>query len=62
MCFLMDDIHHYYNVAQGKITIPGVDDAEELLATDVSKFPVKIPTRKNKLMLESLSSTWTLRI
>lgn len=36
MCFLSEDIHDYYNVAQGKITIPGVDDAEECLLTDVS--------------------------
>lgn len=37
MCLLDQDIYHYINVAQGKITIPGVDDAEESLLTDVSK-------------------------
>lgn len=37
-CLLCDDIYHYYNVSQGKITIPGVDDAEESLATDVSNL------------------------
>jgi myosin heavy chain 6/7 len=36
MCLLTDDIHDYYNVAQGKITIPNVDDGEECLLTDVS--------------------------
>lgn len=36
MCMLGNDIYEYNNVAQGKITIPGVDDAEEFTLTDVS--------------------------
>lgn len=36
MCLLSNDIYDYYNVAQGKITIPNVDDGEECLLTDVS--------------------------
>lgn len=36
ICLLSDDIYQYNNVSQGKITIPGVNDAEELLLTDVS--------------------------
>lgn len=36
MCLLSNDIHDYYNVAQGKITIPNVDDGEECTLTDVS--------------------------
>lgn len=36
MCLLSNDIHEYHNVAQGKITIPNVDDGEELQLTDVS--------------------------
>lgn len=51
ICFLSDDIYHYVNVSQGKITIPGIDDAEESLLTDVSNpTPINykpIPTRKN---------------
>lgn len=35
MCELKQDITHYNYVSQGKTTIPGVDDAEELLLTDV---------------------------
>ncbi|XP_063973786.1 myosin heavy chain, muscle isoform X32 [Diachasmimorpha longicaudata] len=34
MCFLSNDIYDYYNVSQGKITIPNVDDGEECLLTD----------------------------
>lgn len=34
MCFLSNDIYDYYNVAQGKITIPNVDDGEECALTD----------------------------
>lgn len=36
MCFLSNDIYDYHNVSQGKITIPHVDDGEELELTDVS--------------------------
>lgn len=36
MCALSDDIYQYNFVSQGKITIPNVDDAEELTLTDVS--------------------------
>lgn len=35
MCELKEDISYYIYVAQGKTTIPGVDDAEELRLTDV---------------------------
>jgi hypothetical protein len=34
---LSDNIMDYFFVAQGKTTIPGVDDAEELTLTDVRK-------------------------
>lgn len=32
----MQDIHEFHFVSQGKTEIPGVDDGEELEATDVS--------------------------
>ena len=35
-CMLSDNIYDYYNVSQGKITIPNVDDGEECQLTDVS--------------------------
>jgi hypothetical protein len=38
MCFLSDNIYDYNTVSQGKITIPNVDDSEELQLTDVSKM------------------------
>ena len=37
MCLLSNDIHDYFFVSQGKTEIPGVDDAEEMRLTDVSK-------------------------
>jgi hypothetical protein len=37
-CLLTDNIYDYYNVSQGKITIPNVDDGEENQLTDVSKI------------------------
>jgi myosin heavy chain 6/7 len=37
MCNLSADIMDYHNVAQGKTTIPNVDDGEECLLTDVRK-------------------------
>ncbi|XP_026481144.1 myosin heavy chain, muscle-like isoform X18 [Ctenocephalides felis] len=33
-CLLSDNIYDYYNVSQGKITIPNMDDGEECLLTD----------------------------
>jgi len=36
MCLLSNNIHDYYFVSQGKTTIPGLDDGDELLVTDVS--------------------------
>lgn len=36
MCSLSDNIYDYYNVSQGKITIPSMDDGEEFSLTDVS--------------------------
>lgn len=36
MCMLSDNIHDYHYIAQGKTTIPNVDDGEELQLTDVS--------------------------
>lgn len=36
---LDEDIYKYHFVSQGKITIPGMDDAEEARATDVSILP-----------------------
>lgn len=37
MCSLSDNIYDYPTVSQGKLTIPNVDDGEELELTDVSK-------------------------
>ena len=34
-CMLSDNIMDYFFVAQGKTTIPGVDDAEECMLADV---------------------------
>lgn len=38
ICYLSNDIYDYYNVSQGKITIPNMDDGEELQLTDVSRL------------------------
>ena len=37
-CLLSNNIMDYYVVSQGKTSIPGVDDGEELELTDVRKF------------------------
>lgn len=47
---LSDNIKDYYVVSQGKTTIPGLDDSEELLLTDVSWMVV---TRQSIFM-----ATW----
>lgn len=38
-CILSDNIYDYYNVSQGKVTIPSMDDSEEFTLTDVSSAP-----------------------
>lgn len=40
---LSNNIHDYHIVAQGKTTIPSVDDNEEMLITDVSAETVDKP-------------------
>jgi len=44
MLLLSENIYDYHFVSQGKITIPSMDDGEELAATDVRVPPLhKIP-------------------
>ena len=38
-CLLSNNIRDYYFVSQGKTTIPGLDDGEEMQITDVSARP-----------------------
>lgn len=38
MCYLSNNIYDYYNVSQGKITVPNMDDGEECALMDVSHF------------------------
>ncbi|KAH9629146.1 hypothetical protein HF086_008595 [Spodoptera exigua] len=56
LCLLSNDIYDYNNVAQGKITIPNIDDGEELQLTDVSEIrmekivnPIEVATRRIKI-------------
>lgn len=51
MCFLSDNIYDYFNVSQGKVTVPSIDDSEEFTLADVSDsrirnivFPVTVWT------------------
>jgi hypothetical protein len=55
MCCLTDNIYDYYNVSQGKITIPNVDDGEEFQLTDVSKTETLV-TSDTALPLWHISS------
>ncbi|XP_033248637.1 myosin heavy chain, muscle isoform X4 [Drosophila miranda] len=34
MCFLSDNIYDYFNVSQGKVTVPSIDDGEEFQLAD----------------------------
>lgn len=36
VCFLSDNIYDYFNVSQGKVTVPNMDDGEEFQLADVS--------------------------
>ena len=37
MCLLSDNVMDYHVISQGKTSIPGVDDGDELVGTDVRK-------------------------
>ena len=72
MCFLSNNIYDYYNVSQGKITIPGIDDNEEMALTDVSPVPLEekptipyfLPThlshRETKPQCSILFTSWMI--
>ena len=51
MCLLGADIYEYNYVSQGKITIPNVDDGEELQLTDVSESVNPVVTTQELLIL-----------
>lgn len=48
-CILSNDIYDYYNVSQGKITIPNMDDGEECTLTDVSGIRARLRDSTEKL-------------
>lgn len=41
MCFLSDNIYDYFNVSQGKVTVPSIDDSEEFILADVSDSRIR---------------------
>jgi hypothetical protein len=53
-CRLVDDIYQYNYVSQGKITIPSMDDSEEMGLTDVRAWPTT--TRRGQLIHFTFSS------
>lgn len=42
ICMLSNNILDYHVVAQGKTSIPGVDDGEEMELTDVRYFTTSV--------------------
>jgi len=52
MCLLGYDIYEYNYVSQGKITIPNVDDDEELQLTDVSESVNPVVAAQELLILQ----------
>lgn len=49
MCLLSNNIQDYYFIAQGKTTIAGVDDGEEMQLTDV-RTGAKLASIQDPLM------------
>jgi hypothetical protein len=62
MCNLSNDIYEYNYVSQGKITIPNLDDGEELQLTDVSESvnPV-VATQKLLILLMGRLDAFSFR-
>ena len=40
MCLLSNDIHDYHYVSQGKVTVPSIDDKEDMMFCHVSFFAI----------------------
>jgi myosin heavy chain 6/7 len=38
MCSLSDNVYDYPFVSQGKVTVPSIDDSEEMQMADVRSF------------------------
>jgi hypothetical protein len=55
MCFLSNNIYDYYNVSQGKITVPGIDDGEEMQAADVSSYKICLYSSLNVFKITCLN-------
>ncbi|XP_077289746.1 myosin heavy chain isoform X34 [Arctopsyche grandis] len=55
-CLLSDNIYDYYNVSQGKITIPSMDDGEECSLTDQA-FDVLGFTQEEKDDIYKITAT-----
>lgn len=51
LCCLSDNIYDYYNVSQGKITIPSMDDGEEFQLTDVRR-PTALSVPQSSVLLQ----------
>lgn len=47
MCALSNDVKDYNYVAQGKLTIPNIDDGEECMLTDVRVVFTLTNVKKN---------------
>ncbi|XP_065353738.1 myosin heavy chain, muscle isoform X1 [Cloeon dipterum] len=56
LCLLSDNIYDYYNVSQGKITIPSMDDGEESQLTDEA-FNVLGFTQEEKDNIYKITAT-----
>lgn len=62
MCFLSDNIYDYFNVSQGKVTVPSIDDGEEFQLADVSGRQTHTkPTKHNQTALHPTQPTQTYR-
>lgn len=63
MCFLSDNIYDYYNVSQGKVTVPNMDDGEEFQLADVSgrqTYTKRPPPPSKNTLHFTLHPTYTL--
>ncbi|XP_042890600.1 myosin heavy chain, muscle-like isoform X41 [Penaeus japonicus] len=56
MCFLSNDIHDYYFVSQGKVTVASIDDNEEMQFTDTA-FDVLGFTQEDKDNVYKVTAT-----
>lgn len=60
MCSLSDNVYDYPFVSQGKVTVPSIDDSEEMQMADVRSLTNQ--NEKKVILIQSLDVQFSIQI